>query len=130
MEAVVTMNERSENMQRVATMVYALYAASLLVGVTSIVGVVVAHAKKGDVSDTWLESHFRWQIRTFWIGLVWAAIGWMLVFAGYFTTWQFRQILPIPIVLGVLVLGVSGIWFIYRVVKGFLRLNEQRPMYA
>ena len=68
---------------------------------------------------TWLESHFRWQIRTFWFGLVWVALCILFVVAtfglGIFIAW-----LP---------LFAVGLWFIYRVARGWLALKERRPMY-
>jgi uncharacterized membrane protein len=65
-------------------------------------------------AGTWLESHFRWQIRTFWFGLLWGVIGaaLLLVLVGYF------------------VLLADAIWIIYRVVKGWLNLSDNRPMPA
>ena len=57
------------------TIIYALYGASFLLGFTAIVAIVMNYVKKDDVAGTFLESHFRWQIRTFWFGLLWAALG-------------------------------------------------------
>lgn len=100
--------------KKIATFVYALYAASLVVGVTAIVGIIVCHVKRDDVAGTWLDSHFRWQMRTFWFGLAWAAVGMVLM----------------VIMIGWVVLTAVYIWFIYRIVKGWLRLYEDKPMYA
>jgi uncharacterized membrane protein len=95
--------------------IYGLYAASLIVGVTYFVAVVINYVKRDDVAGTWLDSHFTWQIRTFWYSLLYGAL--CLVFI-----WT----IVVPIVLGIF----AGIWFIYRIVKGWLRLNEGKPMYA
>lgn len=95
--------------------IYGLYAASLIVGVTYIVAIVVNYVKRDDVAGTWLESHFTWQIRTFWYSLLYFVL--CVVFV-----WTF----VVPIVLGIF----AGIWFIYRIVKGWLRLNEGKPMYS
>jgi uncharacterized membrane protein len=74
--------------------------------------------KRGDVRGTWLESHFRWQIRTFWFGLLWIAICVLFVIftlgLGILIAW-----LPILIV---------GGWFIYRVVRGWVALNARKQM--
>ena len=94
--------------------IYGLYAASLLVGMTALVAIVMNYVKKDDVAGTYLESHFRWQIRTFWFGLLWATIGWITYF----------------IVIGWFILLAVFVWFIYRIVKGGLRLHENRPMYV
>jgi len=93
--------------------IYALYAASFLLVITAIVAIVINYVKKGDVTGTFLESHFRWQIRTFWFGLLWGVLGAIasLVIVGWF------------------VLVANVVWIIYRIVKGWLLLNDNRPMY-
>lgn len=100
--------------KKIAIFVYALYAASLIVGVTAIVGIIVCHVKRDDTAGTWLDSHFLWQMRTFWYGLLWAAVGSVLTL----------------IMIGWLVLAAVYFWYIYRIVKGWLRLYEDRPMYT
>jgi uncharacterized membrane protein len=101
-----------KELRDMATLVYALYTASILVGITLIGGVVVAYLKRDDAAGTWLESHFRWQIRTFWWSLIWAAIG----------------ILTSMILVGFAVLFATAVWFIYRIVKGWLALQEGKPV--
>ena len=94
---------------------YALLAASLFVGpLASIIAVIIAYVKRDDVADARLASHFRWQIRTFWFALLWAAIGVALLIAA----------------IGVAVYLAAEIWLIYRVVKGWLYLNDGKAMYA
>ncbi|MFI3185941.1 MAG: hypothetical protein QX198_08170 [Methylococcaceae bacterium] len=95
------------------TVIYALYAASYFVGVTAIVAIVMNYVKKEDVTGTFLESHFRWQIRTFWFGVLWSVLG----------------TLTMAFIIGWFVLIANGIWIIYRIVKGWLRLNDGKPMY-
>ena len=95
-----------------ATLVYALYAASFLAGVTMIGGVVVAYLKRDDAAGTWLESHYRWQIRTFWWFLLWGAIG----------------AITMLILVGFAVLFAAAVWFIYRVARGWLALREGKPV--
>jgi uncharacterized membrane protein len=96
------------------TVIYALYASSLLLGVTMLVAIVMNYVKRDDVAGTWLESHFRWQIRTFWYALLWSALG----------------VLTLVFVVGFAVLFANLVWFIYRIVKGWIRLNEGRSMDA
>ena len=96
-----------------ALLVYVLQAASFLVGVTFIAGVIVNYLKKSSVVGTWLESHFRWQIRTFWFSVLWLVIG----------------VLTTPIFIGFIILGVNAIWVIYRIVRGWMTLSERKPMY-
>jgi len=93
---------------------YALYALSLFSGVTAIVAVVLNYIKRDEARGTWLESHFSWQIRTFWWCLLWGILG------G----------LTFVILIGWVIWGVAFIWFIYRIAKGWLSLNDNRPMAA
>ncbi len=78
------------------------------------------YIKRGEASGTWLESHFRWQIRTFWFGVIWAALCGLFVLltvcVGLLIVW-----LP---------LGILTLWFIYRVARGWMALRDRRPMYA
>jgi len=111
METTIS-EEKLASAKTLTTVIYALYAASLLVGVTSIIAIVMNYVKKDDVAGTWIESHFRWQIRTFWFGLLWLIIG----------------TITYVVLIGWLVLAAAYIWFIYRVVKGWLNLNDNKPM--
>jgi uncharacterized membrane protein len=114
--------------------IYGLHALSLLTGILgaatvigafligwpSIIAVIMNYIKRGEARGTWLDSHFRWQIRTFWFGLLWVCLIWTFVFLtlfiGFLIAW-----LPFLIV---------GLWFVYRVVKGWMALSAHRPMYA
>jgi uncharacterized membrane protein len=116
----------------VTHLVYALHALSLLIGVTtaativgafvfglpSIIAVVINYAKRGEARGTFLESHFRWQIRTFWSALLWCVIGTVL----------FATLVGIP--LAVAVFLAAGVWAIYRIARGWLALRDRKPMYA
>ncbi|MDD5007665.1 MAG: hypothetical protein PHU49_15970 [Syntrophorhabdaceae bacterium] len=113
MENIVT-EETEKSAKTLTTVIYALYAASYFIGITAIVAIVMNYVKKDDVAGTFLESHFRWQIRTFWFGLLWGALGGITVL----------------IVIGWPVLIADGIWIIYRIIKGWLRLNDNKPMYV
>lgn len=110
-----TITERDlEPEKKIAMIIYGLYAASLIVGITWLVAIIMNYVKKDDVRGTWLESHYRWQIRTFWFSLLWAVIGMitLLIFIGW------------------LVLFANLIWFIYRIVVGWLNLADNKPMYT
>lgn len=102
------------SLARMTTVVYALQAASLIVGFSLIAAVIVNYIKRDDVRGTWLESHFRWQIRTFWFTLLWAAVG----------------CLTFIFIIGYVVLLAAGIWLVYRIAKGWIFLSEKKPMYA
>jgi uncharacterized membrane protein len=114
----VLSDDRLQAAKRLTMIVYALQAVSFVLGITWIVAIIVNYVKKDDVEGTWLESHFRWQIRTFWFSLLWAALGFlfMLTIIGWF--------------IGTFILMVNGVWIIYRIVKGWLRLNDGKPMYG
>ena len=103
-----------QSLKNHATAVYALQALSFLLGITYFVAIIVNYVKLDDTRGTWIESHFRWQIRTFWFSLLWFALGGLLLI----------------IVVGYLILIANGLWIIYRIVKGWLNLNDGKPMYA
>lgn len=100
--------------KQLTTIIYALYAVSFLVGLTAIAAIIMNYVKQDEVRGTFLESHFRWQIRTFWFGLLWGVLGVILSF----------------VFIGIFVLIGNVIWMIYRIVKGWLNLNDNKPMYA
>ena len=103
----------SSALLRITHIVYGLLGLGLLLGwFPAVIGVILNYVKLEDVEGTWLESHFRWQIRTFWWGLLWAVIG----------------IITFLIVVGWFILIADGIWILYRVIKGWLNLNENKPM--
>jgi uncharacterized membrane protein len=114
----------------VANVVYALHAFAIVVGilgsatvigsfvgsVPSIIAVVLNYIKRGDARDTWLESHYRWQIRTFWYALLW------VVLAGLAAITVIG--IPVAIVIG----AALTLWLIYRIARGWMRLRDQFPM--
>jgi uncharacterized membrane protein len=85
MEMMAT-TDAEKSAKTLTMVIYALYAASFLLVITAIVAIVINYVKKGDVAGTFLESHFRWQIRTFWFGLLWGVLGAIasLVVVGWF----------------------------------------------
>ena len=99
--------------QNATQLVYILQAVGFLLGLTWIAAVIVNYVKQDEVKGSWLESHFRWQIRTFWFGLLWAFIG----------------LLTAIILVGFLVLAANYVWLIYRVVRGWLDFTSRKPMY-
>jgi uncharacterized membrane protein len=106
-------NRHSDRQKTIAMVVYALQALSFLFIITFLVAIIINYLKRDDVRKSWLESHFRWQIRTFWFSLLWTALGFLTLF----------------ILIGYLVLFANTVWLIYRIVKGWLRLTEGREMY-
>ena len=106
------MTPHEQQCKTYATIVYALQALTFVFGITWLAAIIVNYIKKADVEGTWLESHFRWQIKTFWVGSVGFVIG--------FLTWIF--------IIGMVVWGVTFIWVIYRIAKGWMRLYENKEM--
>lgn len=124
--------EPKESVVNIVHVIYGLHTLSLIIGITtaatvvgafifglpSIAAVILNYLKRDEARGTYLESHFDWQIRTFWFGVLWFIGGWLLLFT----------FIGIPIAIIVFVL--LGLWFIYRVARGWLRLKDKRPMYT
>ena len=96
------------NTEGTAKIVYILYLAGIIFGITGIIGVVMAYINKNDAPE-WLQSHYQFQIRTFWIGLIYMLVGFVLTF----------------VLVGYLVLLFWVIWLIIRCAKG-MKLLEQK----
>jgi uncharacterized membrane protein len=116
--------------------IYALHGLSVLIGLTtaatvvgsfvcgipSIVAVIMNYVRRNAVRGTFLESHFRWQIRTFWFALLWVVV------IGAVTLPLFIVLVGVPLFFAGFV--ALEIWIIYRVVRGWLALRDRRPMYS
>lgn len=115
-----------------AHVVYGLHSFAILVGllgaatvlgsflgsVPSIAAVILNYIKRSDARGTWAESHYRWQIRTFWFALFWFLIGWLFI------------ITFVGAVIGVPILLALTVWLVYRIARGWLRLLDRRQMYV
>jgi len=126
-----TANEAS--LTRTLHIVYALHAlglalgafgaatvvGSFLFGWPSIIAVVVSYIYRGDARGTWLESHFTWAIRTFWIALAIALVV-ALVSA------PLVLLLGLGVITWIVGLGLLGVWAVYRIARGWLRLNSRQ----
>ncbi|MDH3998714.1 MAG: hypothetical protein OET90_07725 [Desulfuromonadales bacterium] len=110
-DKVPVVDEKS--LYRLAVIVYALQALSFFTGgLTLFAGIIINYVRKEDVAGSWLESHFKWQMRTFWYSLLLTII---------------RSVLLV-VVVGWVVLAAASLWLIYRIVKGWLYLSENRSM--
>ena len=112
--------------------IYALHALAVVIGITtfhtivfsfvgglpSIIAVIMNYARRSATRGTYLESHFRWQIRTFWYALLWAVVCGLVMLT----------IIGIP--LAIIGLAALGVWIAYRVIRGWLSLRDHRPMYV
>ena len=119
-----------DNLVRLTHVIYALHALSVVMGFIgsafiitafltgwpSIIAVIINYIKRGDVYGTYLDSHFGWQIRTFWYALLWMTIAAILF------------ITVIGIVLAYIIAVGAGIWILYRIIRGWIALNGGRPM--
>ena len=114
--------------------IYLLHALSLLTGILgaatvvgafligwpSIIAVIFNYVKRSEARGTWLESHFQWQIRTFWYGLLWVSLCFLFVMLT----------LGIGVIFVWLPLGIVSLWFVYRIARGWLALRDGRAMYS
>ena len=94
----------------------AFILTAFLTGWPSIIAVILNYAKREEVRGTWLDSHFGWQIRTFWFAVLWLVVGGMIfvTFIGF----------PVAVVIWVL----TGLWVLYRIARGWLTLSTEKPM--
>ena len=120
----------SDDLITLTHIVYGLHAFSALTGLTSaafivtafltgwpsIIAVILNYIKRSEASGTYLESHFRWQIRTFWFTALWCVIAVVL----------WLTLIGIPFAFALLV--ATGIWVAYRVIRGWLALNSGKAL--
>ena len=114
----------------VTQLIYALHALSLVVGIIgtatvvgaflfgwpSIIAVIINYVKRDEVRGTFLDSHFSWQIRTFWWALGWFVVAWLMIAT------------IIGMVVGIPVMLVVGIWVLYRIIRGWIALANRKAM--
>jgi uncharacterized membrane protein len=120
----------SQGMVTLTHVLYAMHGFSALMGIVgtafivtafltgwpSIIAVIINYVKRGDARGTWLDSHFGWQIRTFWWTLLWVVI------AGILFITVVGIVVAIPLIL------LVGIWVLYRIIRGWIALAQSRPM--
>jgi uncharacterized membrane protein len=121
-----------EGLVTLAHVIYALHAFSAVTGIASsalvvtaflsgwpsIIAVILNYVKRSEVRGTWLDSHFSWQIRTFWFALLWLAIGAIL----------FATVVGIPFAFVLWI--ATGVWVLYRIIRGWLALLSQKTLPA
>jgi len=127
---VETTSRPPDSLVNVTHLVYALHAWSIIAGIVgaatvvgmfltgwpSIIAVIINYVKRPDARGTYLDSHFGWQIRTFWYTLLWVVIALVLAF----TIIGLAVAIPIAVVI--------TLWVIYRIVRGWLALASGKPM--
>jgi uncharacterized membrane protein len=120
----------SANLVTLTHVIYGLHAFSAITGLSSaafivtafltgwpsIIAVIINYVQRNDVRGTFLESHFSWQIRTFWWTLLWVVIAGLLILT------------LIGAIVGLPLLLVVGVWVLYRITRGWLALLSSKPM--
>ncbi|MEN8169164.1 MAG: hypothetical protein ABFS08_02980 [Pseudomonadota bacterium] len=106
-----------EQVKNGALIAYIAYGIGMLIPIATLIGLIVNFVKRGDAQGTWVESHHRWMLRTVLFSVVWTIVALVVMF------------IPVVNLLLWPAMVVLYIWYIYRVVKGFLSLNNQKPMY-
>jgi uncharacterized membrane protein len=100
-----------------------IVVAAPLVGLLGIIGVIVCYVKRDEAQGTWVASHFRWLIRTFWYSLLWSVIG-GIIFVLLFIVFLLGPILAW------FIWGAASIWVLYRVIRGYLLFKDSKPIPA
>jgi len=107
-------NEISEaEIKKLTYVVYILQALSFVFLITAVAGIIINYIKEDDVKGSWLESHFEWQKRTFWYGLLWMVLG----------------VLSFFILIQWIILPIVAVWLVYRIAKGWIYLVDGKELY-
>lgn len=93
---------------------YILYLVGFVVGITGLIAIIMNYVKRNEMRGTWLESHVDWQIKTFWFSLIGYIVGFLLT----------------AILIGYVIILVVFIWHVYRLIKGLIALNDNKPIQA
>lgn len=105
-------NDPVPQLKQMATIGYALYALGCIFPVAYIASLILAYIKRGEARGTYVESHFTWQISTFWVAFIIGIVSFVTMFIG----------------IGFIIYLVMVVWVIYRIIKGWLALADNRPV--
>ena len=112
---------------------YVLYRVAIFTaGILAVVALIINYIKLNDVKGSIFESHFTWQIRTFWWYLFWNVMAFVPFFFVFFTGENPNAFVGVAFgasVFCVAVIGLSWVWIVYRAIKGLIRVNDNQPMY-
>ncbi len=100
----------------IAGLVSAGLLSTPLLGLLGLIALIIAYVKRGEAVGTWLQSHYRWLIRTFWFSVLWNIVGWLAVVT----------LIGIPIAICIWI--ATTIWVLYRLIRGYLLFNESKPI--
>jgi len=109
---MVLAEQKLEKNKELTMLIYVLYGISVFFVLPFFIAIMINYIKREEVKGTFLESHFDWQINTFWYTLLWSVLGFITLLVG----------------VGFVILIIDAIWFIYRIVKGILYLNDEKRM--
>ena len=116
------MDRNTESAINTARILYIVHALTLVfsLGTLSIIPTLINYVKRGETAGTVAHSHHTWMIRSFWYFVLWMAMGWLIMFTlGWI-------LIGFPLAWGIWIIAV--LWKAYRLIRGFLDLNENRPM--
>ena len=100
----------------IASLVSAGLLSTPLLGLIGLIGLILAYVKRGEAAGTWLQSHYRWVIRTFWFSVLWNIVGWLAVVT----------LIGIPIAVAIWI--ATTIWVLYRLIRGYLLFKDSKPV--
>ncbi len=95
-------------------------AVAPLMGIVGIAGLIVAYVKRDEAQGTWVASHLRWLIRTFWYSFLWGVVGGIVLLV--------LGLILIGIPIAFLIWAVASVWVIYRVIRGYLLFKDEKPI--
>lgn len=124
----------------IANLIYILFFGSILGGVTALAAIAMAQIHRNSLGQqSWVQSHYAWQIRTFWLGSLWSALGLFLVVISFITASAKglqNKLLDEALItffnpfmlIGLAMIVISTLWFWYRMIKGCVVLNRDEPV--
>ena len=108
----MTQNIDLNQLKQYNLITYILYLVGFVVGITGLIAIIMNYVKRNEMRGTWLKSHVDWQIKTFWYSLIGYVLGLILS----------------VILIGYLLILVVFVWHVYRLVKGLIALNDNKPI--
>jgi uncharacterized membrane protein len=119
----------SQSLISTTLLVYALFGVAAIAGLVSagvlsppllgligLIGLIIAYVRSGEAAGTWLQSHYRWLIRTFWFSVLWNIVGWLAAVT----------LIGIPIAIAIWI--ATTIWVLYRLIRGYLVFKDSKPI--
>ena len=103
-------------MAAIAGLVSAGVLSTPLLGLIGLIGLIIAYVRSGEAAGTWLQSHYRWLIRTFWFSVLWNIVGWLAAVT----------LIGIPIAIAIWI--ATTIWVLYRLIRGYLVFKDSKPI--